>query len=108
MKIKTSDLTDRALNYAVARCLGEGTPYIGAGGKQRLATCDYAGDWAQGGPIIDLENIDIYRNHTTGDFGGCHPKNWVRASGATRLIAAMRCFVASKLGDEVEIPEELT
>lgn len=23
------------------------------------------------------------------------------------LIAAMRCFVASKLGDEVEIPEEL-
>lgn len=27
--------------------------------------------------------------------------------GPTPLIAAMRCFVASKLGDEVEIPEEL-
>ena len=25
----------------------------------------------------------------------------------TFLIAAMRCYVASKLGDEVEIPEEL-
>lgn len=25
----------------------------------------------------------------------------------TPLIAAMRCYVASKLGDEVEIPEEL-
>jgi hypothetical protein len=24
------------------------------------------------------------------------------------LIAAMRCFVASKLGDEVEVPDELT
>jgi hypothetical protein len=27
--------------------------------------------------------------------------------GRTPLIAAMRCYVASKLGDEVEIPEEL-
>ena len=24
------------------------------------------------------------------------------------LIAAMRCYVASKLGDEVEVPKELT
>jgi hypothetical protein len=27
--------------------------------------------------------------------------------GPTPLIAAMRCYVASKLGDEVEIPAEL-
>lgn len=27
--------------------------------------------------------------------------------GSTPLIAAMRCYVASKLGDEVEIPEAL-
>ncbi len=27
--------------------------------------------------------------------------------GPTPLIAAMRCYVASKLGDEIEIPEEL-
>jgi hypothetical protein len=27
--------------------------------------------------------------------------------GHTPLIAAMRCYVASKLGDEVEIPEGL-
>jgi len=26
--------------------------------------------------------------------------------GSTPLIAAMRCYVASKLGDEVELPEE--
>ena len=29
------------------------------------------------------------------------------SEGETRLIAAMRCFVASKLGDEVEVPDEL-
>jgi hypothetical protein len=31
----------------------------------------------------------------------------VRFDGQTELIAAMRCFVASKLGDVVDIPEEL-
>jgi hypothetical protein len=29
------------------------------------------------------------------------------SEGPTPLIAAMRCYVASKLGDEVEIPSEL-
>lgn len=28
-------------------------------------------------------------------------------SGPTPLIAAMRCYVASNLGEEVEIPEEV-
>ena len=28
-------------------------------------------------------------------------------NGPTPLIAAMRCYVASKLGDEVEVPVEL-
>jgi hypothetical protein len=27
--------------------------------------------------------------------------------GPTPLIAAMRCYVASKMGDEIELPEEL-
>ena len=27
--------------------------------------------------------------------------------GPTPLIAAMRCYVSGKLGDEVDIPEEL-
>jgi len=29
-------------------------------------------------------------------------------TGPTPLIAATRCYVASKLGDDIEIPEELT
>jgi len=28
-------------------------------------------------------------------------------TGPTPLIAAMRCYVASRLGDTVEIPEEI-
>ena len=34
-------------------------------------------------------------------------KQLLKHLGKTKLIAAMRCYVASKLGDEVEIPEEL-
>jgi hypothetical protein len=45
----------------------------------------------------------------------CNKLNWVKREdwprhyfvGPTPLIAAMRCYVASKLGDEVEVPEEL-
>ena len=37
-------------------------------------------------------------------FGGVA---YCEQSGDTPLIAAMRCYVASKLGDTVELPEEL-
>lgn len=70
-------------------------------------------DWAQGGPIIDREmrehGFDVWR---TADMAQCAatyerglPDSYIY--GSTPLIAAMRCYVASKLGDEVEIPEEL-
>lgn len=77
---------------------------------------DYSTDWSQGGPIIERECIATYAS------GACSvsPKNpdyWVAEIldtseiltqyGPTPLIAAMRAFVASRLGDEVEIPEEL-
>jgi hypothetical protein len=67
----------------------------------------WATDWAQGGPIIERNLITIFR----------HDEEWFAHSqlstpedfhGDTPLIAAMRCYVASQLGDEVEIPEELT
>ena len=32
----------------------------------------------------------------------------IHGRGPTPLIAAMRCYVASKLGDEVEVPDELS
>jgi hypothetical protein len=32
----------------------------------------------------------------------------VEECAPTPLIAAMRCYVASKLGDEVDVPDELT
>jgi hypothetical protein len=76
---------------------------------------DYSTNWAKGGPIIERERMDI----ECWDF---HSMPWkasmwwddesssgdIQMYGTTPLIAAMRCYVSSKLGDEVEIPEELT
>lgn len=65
-------------------------------------------DWAQGGPIIDLEDISVMRVYKDWPHPWCAElgeKHFVNAP--TPLIAAMRCYVASKLGDEVEVPDEL-
>lgn len=127
MKIKTADLTGAALDWAVAKALGIRT-YIGryehtltgpcildadlvdmqTDGEQELK---HSRSWAQGGPIIERDgmHVDCLRQ-------GKKPiwEAWPYASGTkhiqqgpTPLIAAMRCFVASRLGDEVDVPEEL-
>ena len=101
MKIKTNELTRAALDWAVAVAeYGYGADY---------KTNRYSTDWAQGGPIIERERIQIrpftgsvgqFWTAYFGQHGPC-------MDGPTPLIAAMRCYVASKLGDEVEVPEEL-
>lgn len=71
-------------------------------------------NWAQGGPIIERESIRV-----TPDQGETYVNCvWFAGSangdgdefngeGPTPLIAAMRCYIASKLGDQVEVPDEL-
>lgn len=74
-------------------------------------------DWAQGGLIIEREKITVQTDPTDP-----HPEQWsayLRANlftndgsdcfrdGSTPLIAAMRCYVASKIGETIEIPKEL-
>ncbi len=68
-------------------------------------------DWAQGGPIIEREKITIVQSKVWESLAdsvrAVSYENRFDSSGSTPLIAAMRCYVASKLGDTVEIPEEL-
>jgi hypothetical protein len=79
-------------------------------------------DWGQGGPIIEREELSIEPQYTSGglecwvsyghnlrynDHGNYIQGSDNRQYATTPLIAAMRCYVASKLGDEVEIPQEL-
>jgi hypothetical protein len=126
MKIKTSELTGAALDWAVAVAEGREprSKWLWASGCFVGAPpCPYppSTDWSQGGPIIERELLEVTpRFHSAGYE---HPKGqwyWMafvlgpnnmdenhEQHGPTPLIAAMRCYVASKLGDEVDVPEEL-
>jgi hypothetical protein len=96
--MKTSNLKWHALDWAV---------HVAMHGKcEGYPEHHYSADWAHGGPIIEREKIELFirdekwfaysSNSTPEDF-----------YGETPLIAAMRCYVASVLGDEIEIPSPL-
>lgn len=107
MKTKTSELTGAALDWAVGTALKLPKPYWNDG---RCAA--YSTDWAQGGPIIEREGINLDNYAKNPQWSAWTPaperkSGEAQAYGPTPLIAAMRCYVASALGDEVDIPEEL-
>lgn len=72
--------------------------------KAGTKTEAYSTLWAQGGPIIERERITISDALDQWVAGLKGTLSWF---GPTPLIAAMRCYVASKLGGEVEVPDEL-
>lgn len=81
-------------------------------GQVRLKDLDYSTDWSIGGPVIQTERIDILnRLHKPWLCEAevlVAPATRVKGRGPTPLIAAMRCYVISKLGEEVEVPDALT
>jgi hypothetical protein len=103
-KIKISEATQLQLNWAVAKCKGF-KPHAAAS-LVIMGSYQPSIDWEQGGPIIEREQIEIAVGRTEG-WAARKYNNPGHSVGPTPLIAAMRCYVASKLGDEVEIPEEL-
>ena len=133
MLVKTSELTGAALNWLVAKC--EGFKYVHASPawKNKHGACgsaqvmvsnkkdecyDFAPstNWAQGGPIIEREgiNLEVHEGgHTRASFSKMRmafdgqSKRYHHQHGPTPLIAAMRCFVASKMGETIDIPDEL-
>ena len=104
--MKTSELTGAQLDWAVAKC--EGLAISDRATKWRAENCPhlYSTNWAQGGPIIEREGISIRQVLT--DFWAAEVEaGEYEHDGPTPLIAAMRCYVASKLGDEVDLPDAL-
>lgn len=117
--MKTSDLVGPALDWAVAKCEGVNAEAfclyyepteVSDYDSHNYPEFHYSTIWAQGGPIIERERISIIKQDPPAD-------NWWAfneqqrpgdAFGPTLLVAAMRCYVASKLGDNVNIPKELT
>ena len=90
----------------MAKCEGVTEGKDSAWYYDRRDAYNYSTDWAQGGPIIERQEIELIPKGMHWDAYADEDFH-VPYSGPTPLIAAMRCYVASKLGDEVEIPEEL-
>ena len=108
MPMKTDELTGTDLNKAVAECLGiKHTRFQGQVIDQFCNPLMYDDDWSLAGPIIEREKIDVM---WCGDrwcaYTMCVDKQLV-TEGNTPLITAMRGYVASKLGDEIELPKEM-
>lgn len=116
--VKTSEVTGDALDWAVAKCEGI-TPiavkkrysegYILYSLPSSTLPLEYSNKWAQGGPIIERGGIGAYVVNPSGEemWLGANYKGTFVEYGPTPLIAAMRCYVASKLGETIEVPEEL-
>ena len=127
-KQKTKYLSNLALDWAVAKCEGwidDCNGWLYQATLQEVAEGTYkpSTNWAQGGAIIERELITLdvattdydeekdavvrlptpiwYAAMDTGD------DEEIMMRGATPLIAAMRCYVCSVLGDEVDVPEGL-
>jgi hypothetical protein len=122
VSVPVSELAGLALGSAVAKC--EGRPLQKGPGRTwqywttngELGIYDPSANWSLAGPIIEREGIatacvdgekgsEIWRGWLSDPWhllGNVH--SYI---GPTPLIAAMRCYVASKLGDTVEIPKEL-
>ena len=116
--MKTAELTGAALDWAVAKCEGvklwpkpqaHGFLEVSWGEEDGCLIYSPSTDWKTGGPIIERESINLNKEHD--DIHAIimepHGHDWTEIVGSTPLIAAMRCYVASKLGDEVDVPKEL-
>ena len=110
-KIKVSEVEGNTLNHLVSVALGTFGPsgYWNAFYDQyQPRPVRYSQGWEYGGPIIEREELatvplaEGWEAQYESDEG-----IGLVFRGPTPLIAAMRCFVSSKLGEEVEVPYEL-
>lgn len=118
MKHKVSELEGALLDAAVAKALGHRDLQL-KNGEWRSRTEDgelspiaaFSGNWAAGGPLIESEFIE-----TSGLPELAEPRRWSawvigcagndddpEGIGPTLLVAAMRAFVASKFGEDVDL-----
>ena len=128
MLVKVAELIGPALDWAVAKCEGRAENGVYSepvlrNGQLHIHYCGVVLDspwcpttnWAQGGPIIEREEIGTKRRAPCMKGEGWEAMGSITAKvagyrcaiGPTPLIAALRCLCVSKLGDEVEFPDNL-
>lgn len=125
MQLETKDLDGDVLNWVVAQAEGYRPVYTDGSltpvFRKRepviaLSTLHYTDDWEQAGAIIKRERIGV---QPFGTDGWCAQHYWnesyqshahtpvISIEGPTPLVAALRCYVVSKLGPRVDVPDTL-
>jgi len=119
MKIITASLSGAALDWAVAVCEGLIQGNETTSDADLLYDCKEvnrllyrykpSSEGEAGIGIIERENIKLTPIAAFTHWHACKldSEELPTGEGKTPLIAAMRCYCSSKLGDEVEVPDEL-
>lgn len=118
MKIKTEELRGDLLDLAVALAVGEIRPRINLGGGcvvsngHTLHRFYPSSEWQHGGPLIEAHSpvITICQAKIRTEISTLenNVSNTGIGYGLTYLESFCRALVSLKLGDEVDIPDELT
>ncbi len=118
VQARTKSLIRAPLNWAVAQCWCEGGVLdIARTPQSALLRVEEAGtpyhfdeDWRQGGWILQMADIDIVKEARTqgaAQYTASKLGSPLVASGPTRLVAGLRCYLLHELGERVEVPAEL-
>lgn len=113
--IKVSEATELQLDWLVATCEGHLASVTKSGEVAilREGITDYFDphrNWGWAGPIKERQGISSGPAAGGGFWAGKCPINdgeTLGMEGLTELIAIARCYVASVMGETVEVPEEL-
>lgn len=131
--VSTEDVTGPALDWIVAKCeirndVRDSRPrfWMHSNNKDLICFQTYnhtenpkgydlyspSTDLKQGDEIIERHHISVFPDAAEPWKGIITPNEnephfYFRLYGPTRLIAAMRCFVTSKMGPEIQIPSVL-
>lgn len=111
--MKTSELIGNDLDYWAGKAYGKTNLCLKNGKLREISSSSILNpskwhpsiNWVQGGPILHLNNIATEPGTYEWTARWDHPSNhritfWYK--GTTPLIAAMRAFVASVYGEEVD------
>lgn len=116
MHIDTHTLTGPALDWAVSIANGDKAEtlryypstrsVVALLGHGMVGSRRFSEDYSLAGPLMEKHGIAV-RRASSGRWFATYWYETVRYDGATMLEAAMRCYAASMLGPQVDIPDEL-
>lgn len=97
MKIKVAELNGLALDLAIGALKGASW--------SPSSRVPYSGDWDHGGVILSENKMEFDFDEDSQLYSAYD--GFSCGVGETHLIAACRCVLTTKSGEEIEVPDEI-